>query len=138
MKAQLLYVAAALFAALALVASPAEAALLNRAAEPVAAPAAEGNCCPKPCIQYHEHRPCKKICCTCDPPHTVVLKVKDPCTCCVYDVPVCVPACCTEAPCVDDHCGIFGRYVYEYDWCCGYRVVVRFDPCGNITVVYRG
>jgi hypothetical protein len=25
-----------------------------------------------------------------------------------------------------------------YDWCCGYRVVVRFDRCGDVTVIYRG
>jgi len=39
---------------------------------------------------------------------------------------------------VDSHCGLLCRGVVTYNWCCGYRVIVRFDRCGDVTVVYRG
>jgi hypothetical protein len=68
-----------------------------------------------------------------------VLKVVNPLTCCAIDVPVCLPACCEGTPTVCSRCGlILCRSVVTYDWCCGYRVVVRFRPCGDVTVVYRG
>jgi hypothetical protein len=101
-------------------------------AEPVKA------CCPQPCIRYID-RTCGKTCCgDCKPPIKTVLKVVNPVTCCPVEVPVCLPACCEGCPAVDSHCGLLCRGVVTYDWCCGYRVVVRFDRCGDVTVVYRG
>ena len=49
-----------------------------------------------------------------------------------------LPACCEGCPAVDSRCGLLCRGAVTYDWCCGYRVVVRFDRCGDVTVVYRG
>ncbi|MES1213145.1 MAG: hypothetical protein ABUL64_01025 [Singulisphaera sp.] len=96
------------------------------------------NCCPAPCIRYVD-RTCGKTCCNnCKPPIKTVLKVVNPVTCCPVDVPVCLPACCEGCPAVDSRCGLLCRGVVTYDWCCGYRVVVRFDRCGDVTVVYRG
>src|SRR5262245_15894352 len=54
-------------------------------------------CCEKPCITYRHHGP--KLCCdSCKPPKQIVLKVKNPCTGCETDVPVCIPACCEGEP----------------------------------------
>jgi hypothetical protein len=95
-------------------------------------------CCPQPCIRYID-RTCHKVCCgDCQPPVKTVLKVVNPVTCCPVDVPVCLPACCDGCPAVDSRCGLLCGGVVVYDWCCGYRVVVRFDRCGDVTVVYRG
>jgi hypothetical protein len=95
-------------------------------------------CCSQPCIRYID-RTCHKPCCgDCKPPVQTVLKVVNPITCCPVDVPVCLPACCEGCPAVDSRCGLLCRGVVTYDWCCGYRVVVRFDRCGDVTVVYRG
>ncbi|HEY4309232.1 MAG TPA: hypothetical protein VGN12_07250 [Pirellulales bacterium] len=95
-------------------------------------------CCPEPCIRYID-RTCGKTCCdSCKPAVKTVLKVVNPVTCCPVDVPVCLPACCEGCPAVDSKCGLLSRGVVTYDWCCGYRVVVRFDRCGDVTVVYRG
>jgi hypothetical protein len=95
-------------------------------------------CCPTPCIRYID-RTCHKPCCgDCKPPIKTVLKVVNPVTCCPVEVPVCLPACCDGCPVVDGQRGLLCRGVVTYDWCCGYRVVVRFDRCGDVTVVYRG
>ncbi|HVU89391.1 MAG TPA: hypothetical protein VHD36_18835 [Pirellulales bacterium] len=107
------------------------------AADPSCAPPVK-NCCPEPCIRYVD-RTCGRTCCdNCKPPIKTVLKVVNPVTCCPVDVPVCLPACCEGCPAVDSKCGLLCRGVVTYDWCCGYRVVVRFDRCGDVTVVYRG
>jgi len=118
-------------------ARPSAAAASAVAADPsCCAPAAP--CCPQPCIRYVD-RTCHKVCCDdCKPPVKTVLKVINPVTCCPVDVPVCLPACCEGCPAVDSRCGLLCRGVVTYDWCCGYRVVVRFDRCGDVTVVYRG
>src|SRR5687767_12434363 len=77
--------------------------------------------CAQPrCISYRSHcsRRCSFDACTAT---KVVLQVPDHCCCCLVEVPVCVPACCEGAPSVCSHCGIFGRRVVEYSWCCGYH-----------------
>jgi hypothetical protein len=92
------------------------------------------NCCPTRCVTYKHHR-CKKVCCDCTPALPLVLAVKDPCVCgCFVEVQVCLPACCTDAPKVCSHDGVFGREVVEYEWCCGYRVKVIFDRHGDVIV----
>lgn len=90
--------------------------------------------CKDRCIKYHHHGRLRKICCGCDEPIKMVLAVKDPCCCCTVDVEVCLPGCCKEAPSVCSHPGIFGRQIVEYTWCCGYRVKVIFDRCGDVAV----
>jgi hypothetical protein len=94
-------------------------------------------CCDR-CISYCHHRACKKVCCGCEPPMHTVLQVKDPCCCCMVDVPVCLPSCCTGCPDVCGRCGIFGRGVVTYNWCCGYTIKIVFSRCGDITVHYFG
>jgi hypothetical protein len=116
----------------------------TKAAKPAPAPAPKATCapkkacCPAPCISYID-RTCGPVCCDNRPPVKTVLKVVNPNTCCEVEVPVCLPACCEGTPTVCARCGIIlCRGVVTYDWCCGYRVVVRFTPCGDVTVVYRG
>ncbi|HEX5105730.1 MAG TPA: hypothetical protein VFV87_18045 [Pirellulaceae bacterium] len=106
----------------------------------VSAAAAGGGCCtpteickdPR-CISYKSHRFLR---CKWDPCHTqkTVLQVPDYCCCCLVEVPVCIPACCSGAPTVCSHCGHFGHDVVEYSWCCGYHLKVVFDKCGNVVV----
>lgn len=85
-----------------------------------------------PNIVYRNHGPQRlKQCGTV----TVHLSVNDPCKGCVYDVPVCLPECCIEAPrVVVEKAGAHGRSVGVYVWCCGYKVKIIHDGCGNIGV----
>jgi hypothetical protein len=111
---------------------PAEARLMGRAA--VAAPDCCPPVCPTPCITYRHHGP-SKSCCS-QPPIETVLCVKDPCRCgCEVMVPVCLPACCLdEVPKVSSRCGLLGRGVVTYQYCCGFTVRVVFQRCGNVVV----
>lgn len=107
-----------------------ETAPPTKAAKP-AAPAAKAGCAPK--------QNCCQPCCDNRPPVKTVLHVVNPLTCCTVDVPVCLPACCEGEPTVCSRCGIIlCRSVVTYDWCCGYRVIVRFRACGDVVVAYRG
>lgn len=108
----------------------ANAATLNPSCAPPVA------CCPAPCITYRHHGP--KICCGCTPPVETVLVVKDPCTCCPVQIPVCLPSCCTGEPTICCHKGFLGRDVVSYEWCCGFSVDIRFLRSGDIVVVTRG
>jgi hypothetical protein len=111
---------------------PADAAALGRAAK---AAASAGRC--EPCIQYRHHgRPLD--CCGCGPNLETVLCVKDPVTCCTVLVPVCLPHCCTDAPCVSGRVGLFRRGIVDHDWDCGLRVRVVFTKHGDVVVHYFG
>lgn len=88
-------------------------------------------------ISYKRHLLGPKIK-SCLPPVEMVLQVQDPCTCCLVEVPVCIPACCTDVPTMDCHRGLLGRHVVSYNWCCGYHVKVVFDRHGCVTVHYYG
>jgi hypothetical protein len=68
-------------------------------------------------------------------PQKILLHVCHPCTGCHYDVPVCLPACCEGAPRVCHHRTIIGCGRVVYEWCCGYRVVIRFPRGGGYRVV---
>lgn len=99
--------------------------------------APEPVCCPKPCIKYRHCGP--KLCCgPCKPPKPIVLAVKDPCTGCEVEVPVCLPACCEGEPTVCCGKGFLCRDIVEYEWCCGYYVRVAFKRCGDLVVTTHG
>ena len=53
------------------------------------------SCC-KPIIIYR-HVGCHNVCCGCQAPIETILEVKDPCSCATASIPVCLPACCTDA-----------------------------------------
>ena len=94
-------------------------------------------CCCTPCIEYRHHgRPI--CCCDCNTPATIhaVLQVRNPRTCCMMEIPVCLPGCCTDQPCVSGHCGALGRGVMRFRYCCGVRITVVFRACGDIIVTY--
>ena len=86
----------------------------------------ESGCCEKRCVSYRYHHRWKKVCCDCGPPQNIVLAVKDPCTGCAVEVPVCLPSCCKGDPKVCSRPGLFGRSVVTYSWCCGYDVKIVF------------
>jgi hypothetical protein len=67
-----------------------------------------------------------------------VLHVKNPCTCCPVDVPVCLPNCCCGEPKIDCKKTLLGDGMVSYSWCCGVTVNIRFDRCGDVLVTYRG
>jgi hypothetical protein len=77
------------------------------------------------------------VCCPCPPPPVMVpLCIKDPCTCCVYEECICLPACCVgEVPCMTWKKGLFGRKILTYKWaCCGHCVEVVITKHGKVIV----
>ncbi len=99
-------------------------------------------CCPQPCITYRHHKKRRSVCCnSCDPPIKTELLVKAPtgcCESCYVKVPVCIPACCTDAPKVCYTSGFLGRCVAEYTYCCGFTIRVSFRHRGDVVVHYYG
>lgn len=85
--------------------------------------------------------PCapEPACCEpCPPPVIFNVCVCNPCTGCKESIDLCIPACCTDVPCVTKRCTIIGCGLIRYDWCCGFTAIVRFDRCGDYRVIYRG
>jgi hypothetical protein len=105
-------------------ASPSDAA-------PPAAAAPAPEAIPAPCC-VPDCKPC------CQPKIEVILQVKDPCTCCIIEVPVCIPACCTGNPTVCCRSGFLGRHIVTYSWCCGVSVDIVFKRNGCYFVRYHG
>jgi hypothetical protein len=69
----------------------------------------------------------------------LVMVTQDPSDGCCYEIPLCVPACCTGDPAVKSGRGIFGRGVVEYCWSCGFRAKVKFrHTLGDVRVDYEG
>ena len=99
------------------------------------------NCCDACCdvnICYR-HVGRRHTCCDpCLEPINTTLTVCHPCTGCTIEVPVCLPGCCTGSPTACDRGTLIGAGLTRFDWCCGFSVVVRYQRCGDITVVYRG
>jgi hypothetical protein len=125
--------------ALAAGAAPAGAAVHAAAvsAQRCPAPAPAPACAPcAPTITYLHHG-CK-VCCGCTPPIETALEVKDPsgCSCAPVIIPVCLPSCCTDVPQVTCHCGLLGRGVVRYDYCCGLTIKIVFRHTGDIVVHY--
>ena len=69
----------------------------------------------------------------------LVMVVKNPADGCLYEIPLCIPACCTGEPTVVERRGIFGRGVVDYCWECGFTASVRFRHIlGDVKVEYDG
>ena len=102
------------------------------AAAPARAAICADDCC-RPYV-YYLNRPCHD---RCHPQATYRLAVCHPCTGCPVEVDVCLPACCSGAPCVSGRRTIFGAGLVHYDWDCGYGVTIRFMKCGDLKVAYR-
>lgn len=92
--------------------------------------------CDEPCIHYHHHCTLLKTCrcCECCEPQKAVMTVTDPCCCDrTAEIPICLPGCCEGEPRVCESVCL-GRGVVEFEWCCGFRVRVVFQKCGDIAV----
>ena len=107
----------------------------------------EITCCPSPgcgCpqqrrIEYRNHCRLRKGAFACAPPVQTVLVVPGGgCGQCAVEVPVCIPACCTDAPQVEARRGLLGRTRVLYRWCCGFEVEVVFCCNGDLIVHYDG
>lgn len=70
------------------------------------------------------------------PKMDVVMITQNPADGCYYEIPLCLPACCTGAPSVASRCGLMGRGVVEYCWECGLVVEVKFRLRGDVEVEY--
>lgn len=55
---------------------------------------------------------------------------------CFYEIPMCLPACCTGEPKVTSYCGLFGRGVVVYCYQCGLEIEVKFRLRGDVEVEY--
>lgn len=81
---------------------------------------------------------CEPVCCVCPPaPVSVTWCVKDPVTCCTYEVTACVPACCEGVvPCYAGcRPGFLGRKILTYKFpCCETCVDVVITPFGRVIV----
>lgn len=97
-------------------------------------------CCPKPCITYRHKCVCRTVCCGCTqpPPINITLNVKDPCTCCPVEIPLCIPGCTTGEPTVVCGTGIFCRPTLTYTWANGYEARISFKHNGDIIVTTYG
>ena len=93
-------------------------------------------CCPTPCITYRSLGT-RRSCLDDKPGVSLVVAVKNPQTCCVVAVPICVPVCCLDTPCIDSRCGLFHRGIVTYDYKCGFRIVFTFDRAGDLLVTYH-
>ena len=90
---------------------------------------------PEYCLVYREHHVRRNVCCDpCLPAVKTQVQIQDPCTCRLVEVPVCVPGCCTDAPCITTRDGLFGRSITEFTWCCGFRVRVVITRSDTIIV----
>ena len=128
-------------AAMLLSAGSADAGLRHRhAAEPSCG--CETVCPTNPCVKYRhthacKHHHCKQGCCG-EPTYQTVLTPTSPETCQTVQVPVCLPACCQGCPCESSRCTLLGCGQVRYDYCCGCSVIIRFQKCGDILVIYEG
>jgi hypothetical protein len=97
-------------------------------------------CCPKPCIIYRHKCVCRAVCCGCTQPApiSITLNVKNPCTCCPVEIPLCIPGCTTGEPTVCNGTGIFCRPVVTYTWANGYMAKVSFKHNGDVIVTTYG
>jgi len=89
-------------------------------------------------VKYVHHRGHCRACCAKSPPLQTVLTVENPRTKCPVAVPVCIPSCCVELAGVHGRCGLLGRGIVHYEWCCGFSLKVVFDRFGDATVHYYG
>lgn len=76
----------------------------------------------------------RRSCCE-PPPQKVILQVCHPCTGCKYEVPVCIPACCTGVPSVCFQNTLIGNGKTVFTWNNGYTVVVRYPHGGGYRVI---
>lgn len=82
---------------------------------------------PTPPISYHAGPRARRML-KCNPEVNLVMVAKNPIDCCLYEIPLCVPACCEGQPAMSEGRGLFGRGIVEYCWPCGFKATVKFRP----------
>jgi len=106
-----------------------------------AAPAPAGPiCCPIHVIDYRTTLSAKRAYRCYGPGVNTSVCVDNPadCTGTHYEVPLCVPACCTGAPRVCPSTGLLGRGKVDLVWDCGFTATVVFRVHGGAIVIYQG
>jgi hypothetical protein len=66
----------------------------------------------------------------------LAMVTQNPADGCFYEIPLCLPACCTGEPTVDSYCGLRGRGVVVYCYECGLEIEVKFRLRGDVEVEY--
>lgn len=98
-------------------------------------------CCPIEVLDYRTTLSAKRAYRCYGPGVPVSVCVDNPadCTCTNFEVPLCVPACCTGAPQVcNATTGLLGRGKVDLVWDCGFTATVVFRVHGGAIVVYKG
>jgi hypothetical protein len=110
-------------------APPMPAPTVTNGAEPMPGPVATTAAAvhPTPPISYHAGLRARRML-NCNPEVKLVMVAKNPIDCCLYEIPLCVPACCEGQPAMSEGRGIFGRGIVEYCWPCGFKATVKFRP----------
>ncbi len=69
----------------------------------------------------------------------LVVVTQDPSDGCLYEIPLCIPACCTGEPKIKGSRGLLGRGIVEYCWPCGFKAKIKFrHVLGDVKVEYEG
>ncbi|MEX0610962.1 MAG: hypothetical protein WD229_02475 [Pirellulales bacterium] len=103
-----------------------------------AGPSAEVPVRPTPPLEYDSDRSARRMYAKYGTVELVMV-TQNPADGCFYEIPLCIPACCTEAPRVSSRRGIFGRGIVEYCWPCGFEAEVKFrHVLGDVRVDYEG
>jgi hypothetical protein len=66
----------------------------------------------------------------------ISMVTQNPADGCLYEIPLCLPACCTGEPKVTSYCGLMGRGVVVYCYECGLEIEVKFRLRGDVEVEY--
>jgi hypothetical protein len=107
---------------------------LPESAPPVERPA---NVRPAPPIVYDTDHDARKMFRTGQ--IQLVMVTQDPSDGCLYEIPLCIPACCTGEPRIKGGRGLFGRGNVEYCWPCGFKAQIKFrHVLGDVKVEYEG
>ena len=106
--------------------------------QPLAAPTAPpANVHPAPPIKYETDHDARKM--YRSGQVQLVVVTQDPSDGCCYEIPLCIPACCTGEPKVSGGKGLLGRGIVEYCWPCGFKAKVKFrHVLGDVKVNYDG
>ena len=66
----------------------------------------------------------------------LTMVTQNPANGCFYEIPLCLPACCTGEPAMTSYCGLMGRGVVVYCYECGLEIEVKFRLRGDVEVEY--
>jgi hypothetical protein len=93
---------------------------------------------PAPPIKYHASRSARRVL-RGGESIELLMVARNPADSCLYEIPLCLPACCVGEPTVVERSGLRGRGVVEYCWPCGFSATVKFrHSLGDVKVEYDG